>query len=295
MLNFREIQISDREWINELLKKSDFMGCEYSFANNMAWRRLSNSLIARYKDFYISGSLTCEHPYFTYPAGDGDICEVIDVLKKISNESGHKLMISSVNKDNLDRLSRIFGNSIKIESDPDYYDYIYNACDLIELSGKKFHGKRNHIRRFKENNNWEYRELTEDLFDECIRFSVMSYNSNNGYDDYSAVCEQYAIHTFFKYYNKLNLKGGVLFANGEIAGFTIGEKLNSDTFVVHIEKALGNVQGAYPTLSNEFAKANCSDVKYINREEDLGLEGLRKSKKSYNPAFLLEKYTVTFD
>ena len=92
----------------------------------------------------------------------------------------------------------------------------------------------------------------------------------------------------------LNLKGGVLKADNRIVGITIGEQLNSDTFVVHIEKALADVQGAYPMICNQFAKANAAELKYINREEDLGLEGLRKSKLSYKPAFMVDKYTVYF-
>ncbi len=295
MLEFRNIQISDKKWIDDLLARSDFMGCEYSFANNMAWRRLSDSVITRYKDFYIVGSIDCDEPFFTYPAGEGDIFELIDELKAYLKPTGKKLVISSVSKENVQLFKEKFGEKITVEGDEGHFDYIYNAEDLRNMSGKKFHSKRNHIKRFKENNLWEFRPLTEDLFDKCIEFAVNSYNLNKDYDDFSAVCEQFAIHTFFENYKIFGLTGGVLFANDELVGFTIGEKINSDTFVVHIEKARGDIQGAYPTLCNEFAKTLSDDIRFINREEDLGIEGLRKSKRSYNPAFLLEKYVVTFE
>lgn len=295
MFDFREIDISDKKWINELLKKSDFRGCEYSFANNMAWRRLSDSLITRYKDFYLIGSIDTDEPFFTYPAGEGDVFELVSKLEDFVTKRGHKLVICSLTRENLEIFKEKYGDRITVEADEGHFDYIYNAEDLKLMAGKKFHGKRNHIKRFKENHNWEFVELTEECFDRCIEFAVNSYNASEGYDDFSAVCEQYAIHKFFEYYDELELKGGVLLADGEMVGFTIGEKLNSDTFVVHIEKAVGSVQGAYPTLCNEFAKTLGDDVKYINREEDLGIEGLRKSKRSYNPAFLLEKYAVIFD
>lgn len=294
MLEFRNIQISDKNWINELLAKSDFQGCEYSFANNMAWRRLSDSVITRYKDFYIVGSVDCDEPFFTYPAGEGDIFELIDELKKFLKPYGKKLVISSVSKENVEVFKKKFGNKILVEGDEGHFDYIYNAQDLKNMSGKKFHSKRNHIKHFKENNEWEFVPLTEDLFDDCIEFAVNSYNLNKDYDDFSAVCEQFAIHTFFENFKEFGLTGGVLFANKKMVGFTIGEKINSDTFVVHIEKAKGDIQGAYPTLCNEFAKTLGDDIKFINREEDLGIEGLRKSKRSYNPAYLLEKHVVTF-
>ena len=291
MLDFREIDIKDKDWINELLHKSDFMGCEYSFANNMAWRKMSNSLITKYKDFYIVGTPLADVPSFTYPAGEGDITEVFSELKKISDSKGKPLVISSVNNENLIKLKEIYGDRLTVKTNPDYFDYIYNNIDLIEMKGKKFHGKRNHIKRFKDN-DWEFREITEKDFDDCITFAVESYNNSNGHDDFSAVCEQFAIHTFFDNYYEFGLKGAILKQNGLLVGFTLGEQLNSNTFVVHIEKALGSVQGAYPTICNEFAKMCASELKYINREEDLGLEGLRKSKRSYNPAFLLEKHVV---
>ncbi|NLZ46250.1 MAG: DUF2156 domain-containing protein [Clostridiales bacterium] len=294
MLNFREIKIEDKDWINELLNKSDFMGCEYSFANNMAWRRLNDSVITRYKDFYITGSIDGEFPVFNYPAGQGSIKEVINELNIYSNKLGHQLVLSSVTKESLQELLNIYGGeNLVVKTDESYYDYIYNSDDLINLKGKKFHGKRNHIRRFKEN-NWSFHKLTEELFGECINFAVNSYNESKGYDDFSSICEQFAINTYFNHFDEFGLKGGVLKVNNEIVGFTIGERLNSNTFVVHIEKANADIQGSYPTICNEFAKMCAEDFKYINREEDLGIEGLRRSKKSYNPVFLLEKYTVYF-
>ena len=292
MLEFREININDKDWIRDILKKSDFMGCEYSFANNLAWRRLSDSLIARYKDFYIVGTPDATEPYFTYPAGEGDIEELFYELAQISKQKGNELVISSVNNVSLTKLKEIYGDRLSVSSNPDYYDYIYNSVDLIEMKGKKYHGKRNHIKRFKDN-EWSFMPINESDFDECIAFAVESYNNLNMHEDHSAVCEQFAIHTFFDNFHTLELKGGVLRQNNKMVGFTIGEQLNSETFVVHIEKALSDVQGAYPTICNEFAKMYAGEFKYINREEDLGIEGLRKSKKSYNPAFLLEKHTVT--
>lgn len=293
MFEFRDIKISDREWINNLLAKSDFRGCEYTFANNLAWKRLSDSKIARYKDFYIVAAVDCEEPFFTYPAGEGDIFELIEKLKAFVGDK--KLILTSVSKENLDMLMSFYGSEITVEADESHFDYIYKTKDLQEMSGKKFHGKRNHIKRFKENNDWRFVPLTKNLFDECTEFSVHSYNKNNGYGDFSAVCEQYAIHTYFENYEFLELQGGALFAGGKLCGFTIGERVNSDTFVVHIEKADSEIQGAYPTLCNEFAKTLGDGFEFINREEDLGIDGLRRSKKSYNPVFLLEKYTVIFD
>lgn len=301
MFDFREIKPEDKDWINEKLAISDFRGCEYSFANNLAWRRLNNTLITSYGDFYISCSFYDGQPVITFPTGV--VCDeqgreknikLFSELKKYVSDMGKPLIVSSVNSDNLVWLKEYYGSKIKIDADRDGFDYIYSAQALAELKGKKYHGKRNHIKRFKEN-NWSFEPLTCEHFDECTAFAAEFYNNNESYDDFSAVVEQYAIHTYFSNFDYLGLKGGLLRLDGHIVGFTIGEKLNSDTFVVHIEKAVGSIQGAYPTLCNEFVKTYASEYKYINREEDLGIEGLRKSKLSYHPEFLLEKYTVTFN
>lgn len=301
MFDFREINLNDKEWINNCFKISDFKGCEYSFANNMAWRRMSDTLICRYDQFYISCSFDENRkPVFTFPAGvkcdyngKKEYIQLFEKLKIYAESQNCRLKIASVNSENIQWIKDYYKDQIEVFADRDSFEYIYKASDLIELKGKKYHGKRNHIKRFKDN-DWSFEKLTAEHFDECIDFAARFYNDNNGYDDFSAVVEQYAINMFFSNFDYFGLKGGILRQDKKIVGFTIGEKLNSDTFVVHIEKALGNVQGAYPTICNEFAKAEAFDCKYINREEDLGIEGLRKSKLSYHPEFLLEKYVVEF-
>lgn len=293
MLELRDIVLSDREWVIPLLEKSDFMGCEYSFANNMAWRRLSDTKICHYKDFYISCSFDNGHPVFTFPAGEGDYKDLFRKLKETSEAMGYPLAVSSICSHKLPVFEELFSNGFEVEKNEDSFDYIYNALDLIELKGKKYHQKRNHLTKFYQN-NWSFEPITKENQDECIEFSVHSYNEKQGYDDWSSVTEQYAIHTFFTYFDELKLKGGILRVDGKIQGFTIGEKLNSNTFCVHIEKANSEIQGAYAALNREFAAYAASDCTYINREEDLGIEGLRKSKRSYYPCFLLEKCTITF-
>ena len=293
-LEFTEIDIKDKERITSLLKQSDFQSCEYSFANNLAWRMLASSKICFYKDFYFLRSFDNGLPRYTYPAGSGDIEELMQLLKEDANKFSSPLMLITVLKPCVEKLVSIYGDKVTAAADKDSFDYIYDAQKLITLSGKKYHGKRNHIANFKKS-QWEYRTLEKELFDDCIAFSAEEFNAVNAYTSHSAVAEQFAIDIFFKYFDELGLKGGVLFQNGRLVGFTIGERLNSDTFVVHIEKALHEVQGAYPTLFNEFLKAQAGDARFINREDDVGLEGLRKSKLSYHPEYMLEKFSVTLN
>lgn len=291
MLEFRELRLSDKPWVDELLAISDFRGCDYCFANNLAWRRLNDTKITRYKDFYISASGSGEDFYFTFPAGGGDYADVLSEMKEYAAANGLPFRVASVSDEMIPLFTEIYGDGIQISTDPGNYDYVYNAADLMELKGKKYHQKRNHLNNFYKN-EWEFHPLTERYFDECIEFAVNSYNESNGYDSKSSVSEQFAINTFFSYFNELGLKGGVLFVSGKLVGFTIGERINSDTLGVHIEKAYHHVQGAYAAVNNEFAKLCGRDFAYINREEDLGIEGLRKSKLSYYPAFQIKRNTI---
>ena len=229
MLNFREININDRDWINKLLTKSDFMGCEYSFANNLAWRRLNDSLICRYKDFYIIKSEDEEYESFTFPAGTGDYKDLFSTLSAFAKSEGKKIMITGITDYGINILKNIYGENLILKKSEDYCDYIYLADDLINLKGKKFHNKRNHLAKMKHY-NWEFHPMSEKDFEACTTFSAMTYNSKNGYDDHSAIVEQYAIHTYFSYFKELELKGGVITVDNEVKAFTIGEKLNSNTF-----------------------------------------------------------------
>lgn len=295
MLEFRDIDISDKDRINSALRKSDFMGCEYSFANNMAWRRLSDSKIAFFKDFYISCAFSTEDgvPSFTFPAGSGDYKELFSELGSCAEALGMPLRINGVTDNLLPMFEELFPDRYSAELDRDGSDYIYRSDDLINLKGKKYHGKRNHLKKFNQL-DYDFSPITEKDFDDCITFSTETYNSKADGNDRSYIAEQFAINTYFSYFNELNLKGGVIRIDGKVSAVSIGEQINSDTFCVHIEKADTAYNGIYVGINNCFAREFASGLTYINREEDLGLEGLRRSKLSYYPAFLLNKYIVTF-
>ncbi len=292
MLEFKVIELSDKAWVEPILKASDFRGCEYCFANNMAWRRMYNTQIARYKNFYLSCSFS-DGIYFTFPAGTGDYKDIFTQMQRFAEENNSRTVIGSVTPDKFHIFDEIYGkDGYTISADEGSWDYVYNSSDLAELAGRKYHGKRNHLKKLLEREH-TYEPLTEKDFDECIAYAARNYNDNGDYDDFSKVCEQYAINTYFTHFHELGLQGGVLKADGRVIAFTIGERINSDTLGVHIEKADASFDGAYPAINNYFAKDAGKDFTYINREEDLGIEGLRKAKRSYKPAFMIEKHVVT--
>lgn len=294
MLEFRNISVSDRDRINTALRKSDFMGCEYSFANNLAWCRLADSKICFYKDFYIICAFDNDDgiPVFTFPSGDGNYTKLFGELKRFSENINCPLRISGVTEKSLKMLGSLFHDSFTAEYDRDSSDYIYKQKDLSELAGRKYHQKRSHLAKFNRL-NYDFSLICEKDFDECIYFLTDNYN-NKADTEFSAVVEQYAINTYFSNFRELELVGGIIRIDGRISAVTIGEPINSDTFCVHIEKADRSYDGIYTGINNCFVRACMSRFDYVNREEDLGIEGLRKSKLSYHPAFLLNKYILTF-
>lgn len=294
MLEFREINITDKERVTAALQRSDFMGCEYSFANNMAWRRLAGSKIAFYKDFYICGAFDTDDdtPHFVFPAGSTDYVDVIAELKRFTEHLGRPLVLTGVTERGLGILTELFPGQFTVSPDRDSSDYIYYASDLIALPGRKYHAKRNHLANFNKH-SYSFEPITDTIIDECILFCTDTYNGKQN-NDHSFIVEQFALNTYFNYFDELGLSGAVIRNDERIIALTIGEKLNSETFCVHIEKADTSYSGIYAAINNCFAKSAAADFRYINREEDMGIEGLRKSKLSYHPAFLLMKNIVTF-
>lgn len=293
MLTFRTITLADQMWITRALRQSDFSGCEYCFANNLAWYRASDSRIAQFQDFYIIAAFDTEDgiPNVTFPSGQGDWDALFAELQETFCQDGKPLRFCGVTAETAAFLQERFPDAVW-KPERDAFDYIYRTEDLISLKGKRYHKKRNHLNQFRSRYAWTFSELTVADMDECIAFSASVYNQKDGYDSRSSVVEQFAIHTYFTNFAALGLCGGVLRVDGKLAGFSIGEPLNRNTFVTHIEKADISFQGAYTALTQAFTERFASGYEYINREEDLGLEGLRQAKLSYYPAYLLEKGTM---
>ena len=184
--------------------------------------------------------------------------------------------------------------------DRDGYDYLYEVERLAELGGKKLHAKRNHINRFVENNpTWAYEEITPATLPECLEMDKEWYRRSlqreGDAEERDLGDEGIALRTAMEHYEELGLEGGLIRVYGEVVAFTIGDRLSADTYDVHFEKAYGELQGAYAMINREFARwvrARHPEIRYLNREDDMGVEGLRKAKQSYYPDLMVEKHTA---
>jgi len=289
-LSFRAIELSDKPWINELLKKSDFRGSEYCFGNNFIWSKIYHGTVGRYKDFYLQ--FNPESKTFAFPAGDGDLAEVIEVMIEFAEENGFPFVMNLSHAANREKLEALMPDRFNFEERRDYFDYIYEAESLITLKGKKLHAKRNFINRFIQK-EWSVEPITPENIAECAAFNDFWCVQNECENDESKMEELCAARRALKYFWELDLHGCILKQEGKVVAYSVGERINSDTEIVHLEKANYEVSGAYPMINREFATMFASDCSYVNREEDLGVEGLRKAKLSYNPIMFTERYKVT--
>lgn len=299
MLDFRDITLEDKNWIDELLQYSDYMSTEYCFTSLYTWRNIYRTQVCRYKDFVLIRSEGSGVPNYIFPAGRGndeDIQEIMDLYSRNATSLGHPMVLAGVLNTQKELLERLYPDKFSFEPTRNSFDYIYLAEDLISLRGKKFQSKRNHIARFKELPDWSYEPLSAANLAECEEMNKEWCAKYGCKQNISMIQEACSVRCAIHHFEQLQLKGGLLRLAGKVVAFTIGELLNSNTMIIHVEKAFADIKGAYPTISQEFLShqmqsPNQIGFQYINREDDAGDQGLRTAKMQYNPVFLLEKWT----
>ena len=212
------------------------------------------------------------------------------------NYGEKQFMFVVVEKIFADELKKYPHAKFNVTEERDNFDYVYLAQDLINLSGRKFHGKKNHLNAFqKEYPNAQYVPITTEIIPKCreeLNIWAKVHKRENPDDPFIGY-EQAAIHEIFDHFDKFKLKGGAILIENRVAAFTFGEKLNSDTAVIHVEKADSSIRGIYAAINQKFVETEWADMIYINREEDMGIEGLRKAKESYRPVKMIEKFNAT--
>ncbi|MDR1204683.1 MAG: phosphatidylglycerol lysyltransferase domain-containing protein [Peptococcaceae bacterium] len=295
MIEFKNPGLPDREWVLDLLRSSDYQGCEYTFGNLFIWGGVFGTKIARYKDFYLIKNRAAEaQPTYSYPAGRGDFREALELLAEDAREAGYRFVLSGLTENKLAVIGDWAPDGFEVKPVRGFWDYIYRVSDLIELKGSKFQPKRNHINRFIRENDWSYEALTLGNLQECRDMNDHWEEENMKRDPSGLSHEKTAIQKAFDYFEALGLEGGVLRSNGKVVAYTMGERLNSNTFCTHIEKADRELHGAYSMMNHEFAVNHLSGYTYVNREEDMDNPGLRRSKLSYHPEIILEKHRAEF-
>lgn len=293
---FRRAELADKELMTSYFRKYESRSCERTFVNIYLWSRRYPVTFAVVENTLVFKSEDEEHLSFAFPAGeDEDVKRALPVLKQYCEERGYPFSLYMVSAENFAKLDSWYPEQYEIVYNRDSADYVYEAEKLRTLSGKKLHAKRNHINKFKETygERWSYESMSKDNLEDCFQMALKWRNQNACEENDDKCAEMCVTLNSLRLFEELELKGGVLRIDGEVVAFTMGEQLSKDTFVVHIEKAYADIQGAYPMINQQFVEHECSEYIYINREEDTGAEGLRKAKLSYRPVFLIEKGKVT--
>lgn len=292
MINFRNIELKDKNFYNEHLYTDVSRGCQYSYSNLFMWGLQGIAYVHDHAVLYSRYDGNCFYPF---PVGNGDKKTVLDAIFADAKERGVCPCLTGLNEMDRQLVETLYPNQFYFHADRSNYDYVYNINDLADLKGRKLHRKRNHLKHFKKNHpDYVMTPITLENMDRVRAFTADWYKLKlEEHPDGDYHNEQAAIEKVFTYYDDLEMEGLLLEENGEILGFTMASPMSPDTYDVHYEKARGDIDGAYTTINSEFAnyiRTKHPHVKYLDREEDMGIPGLRKAKMSYFPHHLVKKY-----
>jgi len=291
MLEFRDINANDFEKFNKYRVSDVTNASEGAFATMFIWNRYYNLQIAENGEFlFLRFNIKNKAPSYFFPIGSGNLEKAIEELSEYASSKGEKLAFRLVSRKNAGRLKEIYGKRFAFTEDRDCFDYVYLTEKMMSLSGKKLHSKRNHLNYFLDNFNYEYVEVTEPAFlNECAQ---KAYEWVNAKTKNKNPFEMGAMESYFRYYFRFNQKGAAIKVDGNIVAMSFGEKLNDDMALIQVELADDSYRGSYQAINKFFCENAWKDLKYVNREEDMGIEGLRRAKESYQPEFLVEKFYI---
>ncbi len=297
---FKYIDINSKSELEPYFKLADYEASEYCFSTIYMWRHLFNAKYYIENDFSII-LLEYEKDVFSIiPLCTKDkLSYVVDcALNYIKNEY-KRIQLKGVNEEIAYLIKVNYKEKFIYEKERDLFDYIYDAESLRTLSGRKNKKKRNHVNTFLNlyKNRYEYKLLDKENFEECIELlNVWEQDKENiESSEHKELDEEViSIKEVFKNYDKLKDKVKIagVYIDNKLESFTIGEEINENIALIHIEKANQNIKGLYQYINQQFLINEFPKVKYVNREEDLGIDGLREAKLSYHPCKFIEKYSI---
>lgn len=291
MIKFRKINIKDKEWIDKYVADGNTNGSSYSFGSLFCWGDSYDLEIAEYDSMLLIRGKDNFGRYYAYPSGKGDIKAAVNSMIDICRQDGDVFRFVQLLEENKKEIDALFPNMFSFNYERDYSEYVYSVENMTNLSGKKFHGKKGHVNAFfKKHEDISCDPITDDNIHYCMDIAKSWLSERQ--EDEELIAEYNAIKKAVDNYNEINYVGAILFADGKAVAFTMGEPVKNNTFCTHFEKTSPDYRDAYPVINNGFTKLMLNNYKYVNREEDLGYEGLRKAKLSYQPEFLLDKYSA---
>ncbi|MBQ3119897.1 MAG: DUF2156 domain-containing protein [Peptococcaceae bacterium] len=296
MIEFKDLTLEDKPIIDQYFQAVQPRNSECTFTNMFIWRDCYEVQWTIIDGLLIIKPGQMEETWILQPYGDYTNCDLRKVFAQLDeyfSSQGLPFIMRAVTESFAELLETEYPGMFYLEDERDLADYMYLGEDLRELKGRKYHSKRNHLSNFRKNYpDYVYESMTADMVEEVWQYleEWCGQKACSGSLDAGLHCEQKAIREALNYFEALDYKGAVIRIDGKIAAFTLGEMLNDETVVVHVEKANGAITGLYGAINQEFLLHEWPEAKYVNREEDTGAEGLRKAKLSYHPVELIKKY-----
>lgn len=291
MIDFKPFRLEDRELYEQFLFNCGERGCEYSFVNLFLWGRQQAAVVNGQLLFF---SQFNRRSVYLCPIGPGDIQPALDAIIDDAAQRGIPCRLTGLLHDDCANLERLYPGRFRYHFDRDSFDYIYDINDLADLKGRKFQKKRNHLNRFRQDHpHCRLIPITGENLQTVREFVQSWYGARlaeNPHGDYHM--EQAAIEKALRHWSALRLEGLLLLDGETPLAIAMGSRLTDDTFDIHFEKALDIADGAYAAINQGFAsylRDKYPELCWLNREDDLGLEGLRKAKLSYCPDHMIEK------
>lgn len=284
----RPLVLEDKALFDRLFAESQPEVSQYTFTNIFAWRRGRTTHASQLEGTVLISLELPDRKVFLEPLGDGDCHEAMEAC--LRHEWGRPVEFKYLSWNTAALFQGDPGHEVL--SDRDNSDYLYNAQDLIDLPGRKYDAKRNFLKRFSSEHEYRYLEVTPELAQECLKFEEHWCLDRSCQSDEGLSHEREAVVEMLESFPALGIRGGAIEAGGSIVAFALGEALNPETLVVHVEKADAKLTGVYAVINNEFCRHEAAKFKYVNREQDLGIPGLRQAKQSYNPVRLVETFRI---
>jgi len=296
---FKKLCLEDKKSIDKYIYPYKFLSCEYSFTSLYIWKDACDVQYAIYKQALIIKKKDFDGNYhFMQPLGydKKDLEEIIDRLKAYRQENDMKYLFKDLEESFIEEFNVLLNkkNEFCIEEDRDNFDYLYEAKKLMTLSGKKLHSKKNHYNAFTKTYDYEVVEISDEKVIKDVSIAAEKWFEETNEKDIKLYYELLAIKDILNNMNLLNLNGVAVYVDGKVAAFSIGESLNEKLAVIHIEKGDKSVNGVYSFIAKTLIDKCFNNSEIINREQDLGIVGLRKSKMSYYPLKLEKKFILSF-
>lgn len=295
MLEWTTPQLSDGDWVRNITADTDNYGNDCSFANMYLLRNKYNTQICRYRDFLLRKyyGIGAREGY-GFPIGKGDVERALERIAKDAEASGKELRFAFLTDEQMSVLEEYMPGQFEYFTDSADSDYVYDRRELADLSGRAFHKKKNHFSKFERSYpDYIYEQLGCANCEDALMVAGEWCAEHAGGDEKAQRIEYDAIREALQNIDELELTGGIIYVKNCPVAMTVASYINEDVIDVHYEKVTGVYaeNGGYAAINRLFAK-NCGGAGWLNREEDMGIEGLRKAKMSYHPKIMIRKYSA---